>query len=53
MQLDKDKIAILTMQIKSIVYPNVEGEQAKKIVEDTRILLDKVINHIKQKTDLI
>ena len=50
---DKDKLAILTMQLEKLVYPDVKTEEAKKIVEDTKSLIQKVINHITDKTNSI
>jgi fused signal recognition particle receptor len=47
---DKDKLAILILQLEKLVYPDVKTEEAVKIVDDTKVLINKVINHVKTKT---
>ncbi len=47
---DKDKLAILVMQLESFVYPDVKTAEAQKIVSDTKELIGKVVNHVKTKT---
>jgi hypothetical protein len=47
---DKDKLAILVMQLEKLVYPNVTSDEAKQIVKDTQGLIAKVITHVKTKT---
>lgn len=52
-QPDKDKMAIIILQLERITYPDVKTEGAKKIVDDTKVLINKVINHVKTKIDEI
>jgi fused signal recognition particle receptor len=47
---DKDKLAILVMQLEKLVYPDVTSDEAKQIVKDTQGLIAKVITHVKTKT---
>ncbi len=47
---DKDKLAILIMQLEGFVYPDVKTAEAQQIVADTKTLVGKVINHVKTKT---
>jgi hypothetical protein len=49
---DKDKLGILALQLEKIFYPDdVKTDEAKKIVADTKALINKVINHVKTKTN--
>jgi len=48
---DKDKLKVFVDNIKALEFPDVKSEEAEEIVEQTRILLEKVVKYIKSNSE--